>query len=38
MMGGVFSQGKGLGNEARKGVVPVYSTVRNKEALRTIGT
>jgi hypothetical protein len=37
MMGGVFSQGKGLGNEAMKGVVPVYGTVRNKEALRTIG-
>jgi hypothetical protein len=37
MMGGVFSQGEGLGNEAGKGVVPVYGTVRNKEALRTIG-
>jgi hypothetical protein len=38
MMGGVFSQGKGLGNEAGKGVVPIYGTVRDKEALRTIGT
>jgi hypothetical protein len=37
MMGGVFSQGKGLGNEAIKGIVPIYGTVRNKEALRPVG-
>jgi hypothetical protein len=26
MMRGVFGQGKGFGNEAGKGVVPVYGT------------
>jgi hypothetical protein len=37
MMGGVFSQGKGFGNETGKGIVPLAGTVRNKEALRMSG-
>jgi hypothetical protein len=33
MMGGVFSKKKRIRKETVKGVVPSYSTVRNKECL-----
>jgi hypothetical protein len=38
MMGGIFSEEKGIRNKAVKGVVPPYSTVRNKECLGKGGT
>jgi hypothetical protein len=33
MMGGIFSKEKHIRNEAVKGIVPPYSTVRNKKCL-----